>query len=132
MSVILLASNNTSWKSIRNHSFSTYAKFYKQQTFITCVSEGKKCSHFGKFCVHVKLIIPYVSFQMENEQNFVHVTVCCNYVRHKWYTLPCVVIMWGINDRVITLLICFEYRTFWKNHVIFNFMPSIRITISVE
>ena len=36
---------------LRDHSFSTYEKFSKKLTDV-CVSGGKKCQFFGKFCLH--------------------------------------------------------------------------------
>ena len=43
--------------SLRDHSFSMYAKFYEKVTFrisVTYVSGGKKCKFFGTFCVRTK------------------------------------------------------------------------------
>ena len=49
-----------------DHSFSTYAKFFKKLTFLSpdkhtylCPSGGKKCWFFGKFGVPTKCIITY-------------------------------------------------------------------------
>ena len=43
---------------LRDHPFSTYAKFSKKLTFLTswyvCVSGGTKYQFFGKFCVCTK------------------------------------------------------------------------------
>ena len=51
------------------HLFSTYTKYSEKLTFLTpwnehvrvrivCLSGGKKCSFFGKFCVRINWIIP--------------------------------------------------------------------------
>ena len=50
-------------KGNRGHSFSTYTKFFEKllppdtHTYV-CISEGKKCSFFEKFCVRTKWMTP--------------------------------------------------------------------------
>ena len=51
-------------KSHGDHSFSTYAKYSEKLIFLTldthtyvCVSRGKKCYFFGRFCVRTKWMI---------------------------------------------------------------------------
>ena len=51
--------------SLRDHSFSAYAKFSEKLIFLTpwyshvvCVSGGKKFLFFGKFCARTKWMIP--------------------------------------------------------------------------
>ena len=52
-----------------SHPISTYAKFFEKLIFLTpdmhiyvCVSGGKKCQFFGKFCVRTKRINPLTLF----------------------------------------------------------------------
>ena len=60
----------------RDHSFSTFAKFSEKITFLTpdthiymCVSRGKKCQFFGKFCVCTKSMIPNEYWSIEINDN---------------------------------------------------------------
>ena len=55
-----------SYFCIRDHSFSAYAKVSGKLTFLTpwyahmCVSGGKRCSFFGKFCIRATWMTPKI------------------------------------------------------------------------
>ena len=54
----------------RDHSFITFSKFSEKLTFLIswCVSEGKKCYFFGKFCERNKWMIPNLNFSVIHEK----------------------------------------------------------------